>query len=219
MSLKRRRLAAAGLLLCASSSSLASQASQSVPLPASGAIANAGDEVCALHVWPAGDARSSYQGWFHGGAVNGDKRGIKGYPNMHSEVLTTPVQHDLLERVDWTRGVANSKIAVVVHDQPPEAQDDRTRTQPLIADRPACYDEFIVHSVFVEKAALSASTVRIVVIGKSWRNGAATPKTYSLMMDDRVSLGGQDDKLVEQSVKAGFLGSIHKALVASSFQH
>jgi hypothetical protein len=214
---KRRRLCAAAILVCASSTALASQPSQSPPLPASGP-GTAGNQ-CALHVWPAADAKSSYAGWFHGGAVNGDKRGIKGYPQMHSDVLTTAAQHDLLQQIDWAKGLARPNISVVIHDQPPEPQDDRTRTQPLIAERPACYEEFILHSVFVERAALSASTVRVVVIGKSWRDPAAPPKTYSVMMDEKVSLGGQDDKLVEQSVKAGFLGSIHKALVSSSFQH
>jgi hypothetical protein len=174
-------------------------------------------EACVLHVWPAKNAQSSYMGWFHGGAVDGDRRGIKGYPAMHSDVLTVSAQQQLLTTIDWAQSLSAPGISVVVHDGPPPEQDDRSRTKPLIAERPACYEELLVHSVLVERAAMSSSTVRVMVIGKKWRGSDAAPETFSVMMKEPVNLGAGDNKLIEASLKDGFVASVKRVLTSKFF--
>jgi hypothetical protein len=158
-------------------------------------------------------------GWFHGGAVDGDRRGIKGYPVMHAELLSTAIQEQLLKAIDWPQLLATPGLSVTVHEQPPEPEDDQSRTSPLITDRPACYEELIVHSVLVERAALSASTVRVMVIAKKWRGQDAQPRTYTIMTDQRVDIANADKGAVETSLKSGFVASIEKVLKSNSFQH
>lgn len=173
---------------------------------------------CVLHVWPAASARSSYTGWFHGGAVDGDRRGIKGYPAMHGEVLTTPIQQQLLTSIDWPAILNRRGLSVVVHDQPPEPQDDVSRTNSLIANRPDCYQELLVHSVLVEGAAFSAKSVRVMIIAKSWQSANASPATYSAMANEPVNFDSQNSAVIETSLKNGFVASVRKTLMASYFQ-
>lgn len=222
ISCKRRCLLAANALICLSSTSFANdgttpdapQASQSTGASAG----QSASEVCVLHVWPAGNAQTSYRGWFHGGAVDGDKRGIKGYPALHGEMLTTAIQHELLTNIDWSNGLAKPRLAVVVHDQPPPIQNDLDRTAPLIADRPDCYDELIVHSVFVERAVFSATSVRLVLIGKKWSGQNGQPSTFSLMTDQKVKLDDRHPDNLEASLKDGFVASLEKALSTEYLQ-
>lgn len=169
---------------------------------------------CVLHVWPSADAHSAYLGWFHGGAVDGDRRGIKGYPALHAEVLTTAVQRQLLTNMDWPKLLTRPGVSVVVHDQPPSAQDDQARSVPLIADRPSCYQELLLHSVFVEKAALSTSSVRVMIIAKTWHGAEAAPSTFSAMAEEKVNLTGDPGP----SIKQGFSASVRKLLRAGYFQ-
>lgn len=171
-----------------------------------------------LHVWPSATARSSYTGWFHGGAVDGDRRGIKGYPAMHGEVLNAAVQQQLLNDIDWPGLLNRPGLSVVVHDQPPAPQDDVGRTTPLITDRPDCYHELLVHSVFVEGAAFSAKSVRVMIIAKGWQGPNALPRNYSAMANEAVNFDSQDNGVIERSLKNGFVASVRKTLMASYFQ-
>lgn len=95
MRVRGRRLVAALVSLGLPHPALAATAVQPIAVPSASAqtapVAGAPNG-CVLHVWPGADAKSSYAGWFHGGAVNGDKRGIKGYPDMHATALGTGVQ-------------------------------------------------------------------------------------------------------------------------------
>jgi hypothetical protein len=205
------------LLLGISSGSLA-QVSSARQLPV--AAPSLAGEACVLHVWPSATAKSSYMGWFHGGAVDGDRRGIKGYPDLHGRVLSTAVQQQLLRDIDWKTWAELPAASVVVHDQPPEAADDLGRTTPLITDRPDCYTELIVHSVFVERAALSTTTVRVMAITKRWQGNLTTPKTYSLMTHERAEFGAGDEQSIERSLKGAFTASIQQLLRSSYFhQH
>ena len=169
------------------------------------------DVHCVLHVWPARDARSSYTGWFHGGAVDGDKRGIKGYPDMHGAALNSAAQRELLARIDWAERRRLPGLAVVVHDAPPPSSDDIGRTTALLADRPGCYDEVLVHSVFIEGATFSSKSVRLMMIAKRWR-GSARPDTYSAMSVEKVVLTDKDPAVIEKSLKDGFASAIHQYL-------
>jgi len=215
---ERSRLLAACALLCLSSACLATEMTSSADASSSGSVSNGSSPNCVLHVWPGAPARSSYTGWFHGGAVDGDKRGIKGYPPMHSDVLSTPVQQRLLEAVDWSHRVHASNLTVVVHNEPPAAQDDQSRTTPLISDRPDCYRELIVHSVLVERAVFSATTVRLMIIAKKWHSHDAQPSTFSVMTDERVKLDEHRPETLESSLKDGFVASIDKTLSTPFFQ-
>jgi hypothetical protein len=159
-------------------------------------------------------------GWFHGGAVDGDRRGIKGYPALHGDVLSTGVQQQLLTGLNWPDLLNRRGLSVIVHEQPPEAQDDLSRTMPLVADRPACYLELLVHSVLVERAAFSSTSVRVMVIGKTWAAPDSPPKTYSAMANASVDLSSPDAGVIEGALKNGFVASIRKTLTSSYFlQH
>jgi len=187
---------------------------------ARGAANSVDAKACVLHVWPSSEAKSSYMGWFHGGAVNGDRRGIKGYPDLHGDVLSTAVQQQLLKEVDWPTLAELPASSVVVHDAPPAAADDLARTTPLIANAPECYGELIIHSVFVERAAFSATTVRVMVIAKRWQAKLSSPKTYSMMTDHRANFGTGDKPAVELSLKTAFISSVQQVLSAKYFhQH
>jgi hypothetical protein len=215
-------LLAGSAFLDLSSTCLANEPAPSDHLPAlqseTISIDSKADQGCILHVWPAVDARSSFMGWFHGGAVDGDKRGIKGYPALHSEVLTTSVQRQLLDQIDWSNRLGMPKLSVVVHDQPPAPQDDQTRAVPLIADQSDCYEELIVHSVLVERAVFSATTVRLMIIAKKWRGRNAQPTTFSVMTNDKVELDNRNANMVQTSLKDGFVASVGKALNADYFR-
>ena len=170
------------------------------------------EDHCVLHVWPARDARSSYTGWFHGGAVDGDKRGIKGYPHMSSDVLSTAAQRELLLGMDWAERRRMPGLNVVVHDAPPPPNDDLGRTTALIAGHSDCYDELMVHSVFVEGAAFSSKTVRLMVFAKRWRGAGGVPATYSAMSTEKVVLADKDPAVIEKSLKDGFVSAIGQYL-------
>ena len=170
------------------------------------------DGHCVLHVWPGSDARSSYTGWFHGGAVDGDKRGIKGYPRMYSDVLSTAAQRELLQDVDWAERRTTPGLNVVVHDSPPPPDDHLGRTTALIAGHPDCYDELLIHSVFVEGAAFSSKTVRLMVYAKRWRGVGGMPATYSAMSIEKVVLTDKDPAVIEKSLKDGFTSAIGQYL-------
>lgn len=184
-------------------------------LPAqASSVAQAG---CVLHVWPGADARSSYTGWFHGGAVDGDRRGIAGYPNMHGAALDTAAQRRLLGGIDWARMQDGAARAIVLHDAPPQPQDELGRTKPLIADAPACYDELIVHSVFVEGAALSSKSVRLLIIAKRWRPEQANALTFSAMTVAKADYNVADNAAIDASLRAGFVTAIGQFLSGRHF--
>jgi hypothetical protein len=152
-------------------------------------------------------------GWFHGGAVDGDRRGIKGYPAMHAEVLSTAVQEQLLSTMNWAELLSRPGLSVIVHEQPPFPQDDVARAAPLTADRPGCHQELLIHSVFVEKAALSSTSVRVIAIAKTWHVSETRPSTFSAMANEKVDVSGQPDAMI----KEGFLASVRKLLNATYF--
>ena len=169
-------------------------------------------DTCVLHVWPSPGAQSSYSGWFHGGAVDGDKRGIKGYPAMHADVLSTSVQSQLLASIDWANLRPTPHLKVVVHDAPPPPQDDLARVVPLMGDATECYDELLVHSVLIEGAAFSAKSVRVMMIAKRWRAPERRPATYGAMSVQNLDLGQVTPEGVEATLKAEFLAAVRKYL-------
>jgi hypothetical protein len=126
----------------------------------------------------------------------------------------------LLTGLNWPDLLNRRGLSVIVHEQPPEAQDDLSRTMPLVADRPACYLELLVHSVLVERAAFSSTSVRVMVIGKTWAAPDSPPKTYSAMANASVDLSSPDAGVIEGALKNGFVASIRKTLTSSYFlQH
>jgi len=136
---------------------------------------------------------------------------------MHAEVLTTPTQQQLLQSLNWSELIDFPRLSVVVHETAAPDQDDRTRTEPLIGDRPGCYEELVIHSVLVERAAMSSTTVRVMVIGKRWRSLGAPPETYSVMRYEIVSLEGSDVTKTEASLKNGFVDAIKRVLTSKFF--
>lgn len=169
-------------------------------------------QACVLHVWPASDARSSYSGWFHGGAVDGDKRGIKGYPIMHATYLSTAVQSQILSGIDWADLRSMPGLKTVIHAEPPPPQDDLARATPLTEGPANCYDELLVHSVLVEGAAFSSKSVRLMIIAKRWRAPESRPATYGAMSLENVDLRLGSSDVIEATLKSGFVSALKKYL-------
>lgn len=175
---------------------------------------------CALHIWPAETAHSTYMGWWHGGATDGDRRGIKGYPHIHAEALGLPEQVRLLRTIDWAGETGQRADLVTVHDSPSPSDDDRTRTSRLVPGA-GCYREIIVTSAIIEAAAMSNQSVRIVALRKSFDASGAVPVNFSSMTSVKVEMPDKKDPAFDEKVvaamQAGYLAAVRKFIVLQSF--
>ncbi|MBU6266671.1 MAG: hypothetical protein KGN34_03960 [Sphingomonadales bacterium] len=174
---------------------------------------------CALHVWPAATTHTTFQGWTHAGAVDGARRGIKGYPDLHAEALDTAQQVRLLTTIDWRGLTGDPALAVTVHAAPTGSDDDRGRAARLVADSPACYREIIVTSSLVEAAAFSSRSIRILVLRKTFE-GAGAPANFSSMAQAVIALpekAADDDPRIPAAMQDAFLVAARKFAVMQSF--
>ena len=176
---------------------------------------------CELHIWPSEHAHTTYFGWVHGGAVDGNRRGIKGYPNMYAEALDTAEQARLLAQVNWPVQTGEAGLQISVHATPTGTDDDRTRTTRLIAGSAACYRELIITSTIVENAAFSSQSVRVVALRKKFDGTTALPASFSSMSMAKVDVPEKTvpefDAKMRTAVQAAFLEAIKKFAVIQSF--
>lgn len=176
---------------------------------------------CELHVWPSAMTHTTYTGWFHGGAVDGKQRGMKGYPEMYADALDTPQQVRLLSQIDWRTQTGDPNLHFVVHQSPTGSDEDRKRTSRLVADAGPCYRELIITSSIVEAEALSSQSVRVVALRKKFDGAGAPPVNFATMSMAVVQIpdkaGADYDGRMRTAVQSAFLAAVNKFVIMQSF--
>lgn len=192
------------------------QAAQTAPAPAVQA-----DARCALHVWPAETTHSTYFGWAHGGAIDGNRRGIKGYPATYAEVLDTPGQVGLLGQIDWPTQTGDPGLQVSIHPATTGGDDDRTRTSRLISDSGACYQEIIITSSIIEMNVMASRSVRIVGLRKKFSGPGTSPVNFSAMSMAKIEVPDKTvpdfDEKMRLATRDAFLVAVKKFVIMQSF--
>jgi hypothetical protein len=217
----RATLAILGLL---SALPAISAAAQTLPDRSSSATAAPSGAACALHVWPAATTHTTFQGWIHAGAVDGARRGVKGYPDLHADALDTAQQARLLAAVDWRSAFNDPALVVTVHDAPTGSAEDRSRTSRLVAEgSPPCYRELILTSSIVESEVFSKQSVRILALRKRFDGAASAPASFSSMSQAPVAFSDADKAApdaaarLDAAVQAAFVAAVTKFAVMQSF--
>jgi hypothetical protein len=176
---------------------------------------------CELHVWPAETTHTTFLGWVHGGAVDGNRRGIKGYPNLYADALDTPQQVRLLSQIDWPAQTGDPGVHVTIHQVPTGSDDDRTRTSRLIADAGSCYREIIITASLVEAETFSSQSVRVVVLRKRFDGVGVSPVNFSTMSMAKIEVPEKNvpefDEKMGDAVRNAFLAAFKKVIIIQSF--
>lgn len=217
----RATLAVLGLLSMTAAVPAAAQTSPGQSPSATAAPSSAG---CELHVWPADTAHTTFQGWWHAGAVDGARRGIKGYPDFHADALDTGHQARLLASIDWRSAFNDPNLVVVIHDAPTGSEDDRSRTSRLTAGGSSpCYRELIISSLIVESAVFSKQSVRVLALRKRFDGAGAAPVNFSSMSQAPIGFTEADKAApdagarMDAAVQAAFVAAVGKFAVMQSF--
>jgi len=152
--------------------------------------------------------------------VDGDKRGIKGYPDMFTDAIDMLHQVTLLNTIDWRGLMGASTLQFTVHDKVTGSDDDRTRITRATPSASPCYREIIVKTSVIEAAAFSSRSLRIVAISKNFEGGN-TPKTFSTMTVEPLVLPEKSapdfDKKMYDEVQRAFVAAMRKFMIAQSF--
>jgi hypothetical protein len=178
---------------------------------------------CELHIWPADTTHTSYSGWMHGGAVDGARRGIKGYPDLHAEALDTAQQARLLATIDWRGAAGDPTLTVVVHPAPTGSDNDRARTVRLVGGSGTCYREVIITSSIVEAAAFSTRSVRVLALRKRFDGAGGAPVNFSSMSEAVIQFSDADkaakdaDARMDAAAQSAFVKAVGKFAVMQSF--
>lgn len=191
---------------------------------ASTATAAPSPALCELDIWPAATTHTTFQGWVRAGAVDGARRGMKGYPDLHANALDTGQQARLLSTIDWRAAFSDPSLVVVVHTAPTGSEDDRSRTSRLVPDGPSpCYRELIITSSFVESEVFSARSVRILALRKRFDGAGSAPANFSSMSEAAILFSDQDKAAadagarMDAAVQAAFVSAVNKFAVMQSF--
>lgn len=196
---------------------------QTAPAPSAPAAPAPASSPCELDIWPAATTHTTFQGWLRAGAVDGARRGMKGYPDMHAGLLDTAQQARLIATIDWRGILGDPALAVVIHPAAPDPGDDRGRTARLVADRPACYSELIITSSIVESAVFSTKSVRIQALRKRFDGAGSAPVNFSSMSQGIIRFSDEDkaakdaDQRWDAAVQAAFVDAVTKFGVMQSF--
>ena len=193
-------------------------------LPAQPLSATAAPTPCELHVWPAATTHTTFQGWVRAGAVDGARRGVKGYPDLHANALDTGEQARLLATIDWRGAFNDPALTVIVHTSPTGSADDRSRPSRLVAESSSpCYRELIIVSSIVESEVFSKPSVRILALRKRFDGADAAPANFSSMSEAAVLFSDADKAAADSgarmdlAVQAAFVSAIGKFAVMQSF--
>jgi len=199
-------------------------AAHALPAQSPSATAAQSPAPCELHIWPAATTHTTFQGWIHAGAVDGAKRGVKGYPDLHASALDTGQQARLLATIDWRGAFGDPGLVVVVHAAPTGSADDRTRASRLSAeDSSPCYRELIISSSIVESEVFSKQSVRILALRKRFDGAGSAPANFSSMSEAAVQLSdadkaaGDSSARMDAAVQAAFIAAVNKFAVMQSF--
>jgi hypothetical protein len=179
---------------------------------------------CELHVWPAATTHTTFQGWVRAGAVDGARRGVKGYPDLHAGALDTSEQARLLATIDWRGAFSDPALVVIVHAAPTGSADDRSRTSRLVAEGSSpCYRELIIASSIIESEVFSKQSVRILALRKRFDGPNSIPANFSSMTEAAVLLpdadkvAGDSGGLIDAAVQAAFVSAVNRFAVVQSF--
>ena len=115
---------------------------------------------CELHVWPATGLNSVYQGWFHGGIVNGAVTARDGYPVVPADPVDTPAQVTLLTIAKPQHMINRDGDTLVMHAEALSSRAIRSATTRLDASAAPCYAELIVDDVFLQQDVVSGSFLK-----------------------------------------------------------
>jgi hypothetical protein len=200
-------------------------AAQTPPAQPPSATAVPSTAPCELHVWPAATTHTTFQGWVHAGAVDGARRGVKGYPDLHANALDTEQQARLLATVDWRGAFNDPTLVVAVHPAPTGSADDRSRTSRLVAESSAspCYRELIIATSIVESEVFSKQSVRILALRKRFDGVGSMPVNFSSMSEAAIMFSDADkaapdaDARMDAAVQAAFVSAVSKFAVMQSF--
>lgn len=199
-------------------------AGQTPPPPPASASAGQAPASCELHVWPAATTHTTFQGWVRAGAVDGARRGVKGYPDLHANALDAREQARLLAGVDWRGAFNDPALVVIVHDAPSGSDDDRSRASRLVAaGSPACYREVIIASSIIESEVFSRLSVRVLALRKRFDGQGAAPVNFSSMSEAAIAISDADKAApdaggrMDAAVRAAFVSAVGKFAVMQSF--
>jgi hypothetical protein len=197
---------------------------QTLPAQALSATAAQSPAPCELHVWPAATTHTTFQGWVRAGAVDGARRGVKGYPDLHANALDTGQQARLLSTIDWRAAFNDPALVVVVHAAPSGSADDRFRTSRLVAEGSSpCYRELIIASSIVESEVFAKQSVRILAIRKRFDGSGSAPANFSSMSEEAIlfseadKAAGDASTRMDAAVQAAFVSAVNKFAVMQSF--
>jgi hypothetical protein len=199
-------------------------AAQAVPAQSPPATAAPSPAPCELHVWPSATTHTTFQGWVHAGAVDGARRGMKGYPDLHANALDTAQQVRLLATIDWRGAFNDPTLVVSIHPGPTGSDDDRSRTDRLVKEgSPACYRELIIVSSILESEVFSTQSVRILALRKRFDGAGSAPVNFSAMGETEIPFTEADQAAADSgarmdaAVQAAFVSAVSKFATMQSF--
>ncbi|WP_231478154.1 hypothetical protein [Sphingomonas sp. UNC305MFCol5.2] len=132
---------------------------------------------CELHVWPSGPLNSVYQGWIHGGIVNGAVTGRDGYPEVPPDPLGAASQTALLDRAQPQGIIGRDSYRLIVHAEPLTSREIRTTPGRLTTDGAQCYAELIVDDVFLQQDVFHGSYLKSSLRYRDFGDGVAPAAT------------------------------------------
>jgi hypothetical protein len=133
-----------------------------------------GSSACELHVWPSGAVRSTYDGWFHGGLIDGAVQGRKGYRKLPDSLLPTAEQVRTLGELDLPALLQLPGYITVLHNEALPSRVIRTTPGRIRRDTVPCYAELIVDDVFYQEHVLHKKMVKSIIRFRQF-DGTDTP--------------------------------------------
>ncbi|ATY30773.1 hypothetical protein [Sphingomonas psychrotolerans] len=171
---------------------------------------------CELHVWPSGELNSVYQGWIHGGIVNGAVTGRDGYPEVPPDPLGAASQTELLDRAQPQGIIGLHSYRLIVHPQPLTSREIRTTPGRLTTDGAPCYAELIVDDVFLQQDVFFGSQLKSSLRYRDFGDGVApavTPvRVFGTWVKTPLKLfppkEGVDRKAASDDLKSAYVANL-----------
>lgn len=159
-----------------------------VAVPASAQEAAPAAQGCELHVWTGSDLIHLYYGWFHGGTVDGSKKGREGYPEAPPNPLTAEAQGQLLRDMDLPSLLALPGYQVVIHPNPLSSREIRASTTRLAPSESPCYAELMVDDLLLSQNVISGSALRASFRFRDFGPDAAPRRQFGNFVMTKLAL-------------------------------
>ena len=143
---------------------------------------------CELHVWPGSDLGSIYYGWFHGGIVNGQVTGRKGYPLVPPKVIDTAEQVVLLRQARLQTLFNRPDYKLEVHTEALSSRTIRTSTTRIGPAEPTCYAELLVDDVFLQQDVIGGTYLKVLFRFRDFGAAATPQRTFSSWVQTQLTL-------------------------------